>query len=81
MGRQGYFDESGNWVAGPKGLSRFGKACSGRMNEQQKIPFELMIRKMVAYEPRERATVAEVVELIPDIWFLVDAGEVGTKED
>jgi len=51
------------------------------MNEQQKIPFELMIRKMVAYEPRERATVAEVVELIPDIWFLVDAGEVGTKED
>jgi len=31
------------------------------MNEQQEIPFELMIRKMVAYEPREPATMAEVV--------------------
>jgi len=31
------------------------------MNEEQKIPFELIIRKMVAYEPRERAITAEVV--------------------
>ncbi len=74
-----YFDESGHWVAGPKSLSRFGRACSGRLNEQQKISFESMIRKMVAYNPRERATMAEVVELIPDTWLLVDAGEVGTK--
>jgi len=76
-----YLDESGQWVAGPKRKPIFG-GCSGRMNEQQIIPFESMIRKMVAYEPRERATMAEVVDgLIPDTWSLVDAGDVGTKVD
>ncbi len=48
-------------VASPKSLPRFGGVCSSCMNEQQEIPFESMI-KMVAYEPRERATMAEVVE-------------------
>ena len=71
-----YFDGSGKWVAGPKSHPKFAGVRSGRMNEQQKTSFEL---KMVAYELRERATMAEVVELIPDTWSLVDAGDLGTK--
>jgi len=36
------------------------------MNEQEEMSFEWMIRKMVAYEPGERATMTEVIELISD---------------
>jgi serine/threonine protein kinase len=64
-----YFDESGQWLADPKSLPRFGRVCSSRMNEEEKIRFELMIKTMVAYEPRERVTMAEVVKLIPDTWL------------
>ncbi len=64
--RTQYFDESLKWVADPKSLPGF---CSSRMKEQEKIPFEFMIRKMVSNEPRERATVAEFVKLIPDTWL------------
>ena len=56
-----YSDESGQWVADPETLPIFAGVCPSRVNEEQKIPFELIIRKMVAYEPRERAIVAELV--------------------
>jgi hypothetical protein len=39
------------------------------MDEQEKMYFEKMTRKMVAYEPSERATMAEVVKLIPGTWL------------
>ena len=46
-------------------------------------PFRSMSKKMVAYEPtrREWAAITEVVELIPNTWLLVDAGEVGLPAD
>jgi len=77
--REQYFDESGKWVADHKCLPGFGGVGPDRMKEQERISFELMIRKMVVYEPEARVTMAKVVELMPDTWSLVDAGDVGTE--
>jgi hypothetical protein len=38
-----------------------GQLRESRMGEQEKMYFEKIIRKMVAYEPGERATMAEVI--------------------
>jgi serine/threonine-protein kinase SRPK3 len=68
-----YFDDDGNLIADAKSLFKVSgqliKVRASRMDEQEKIYFEKMIRKMVAYEPSERATMAEVVKLIPDAWL------------
>lgn len=68
-----YFDDNGRWVADRKILLKISgqliKVYPGRMDEQEKMCFEKMIRKMIAYEPRERATMNEVVKLIPDEWL------------
>lgn len=50
--------------------------CSSRIDGQEKMFFEFKIRKMVAYEPRQQAT---IVKLIPDIWLRGDAGDVDIK--
>jgi serine/threonine-protein kinase SRPK3 len=68
-----YFDDYGNWIADPKCLTKVSglliKIPARRMDGQEKVYFEQMIRKMVAYEPSERATMAEVVKLIPHGWL------------
>ena len=67
--RSHYFDDSGLWVADRKPRRNFDRPLScSRLKEQGKIRFELMTRKLVADDPGERTTVAELVELIPDTW-------------
>jgi len=62
---------SGLWVADRKRRRNFDRRLScSRLNEQGKMRFELMTRKLVAYDPGERTTVAELVELIPDTWLV-----------
>jgi serine/threonine-protein kinase SRPK3 len=71
--RRQYFDDNGSWVADHEIPFKFSeqliKVRASRMDEQEKMWFERMIRRMVAYEPSERATIAEVLKLIPDTWM------------
>ena len=73
-----YFDENGNWVGDNKHLSSVsGKLIKvfNRLTERETWSFEMTIRKMVGYEPKERAVIDEVVKEIPSSWLTTNGGE------
>jgi hypothetical protein len=81
MAKRGqYFDDSRIRIADPESLCKVSgqriKVRASRMDEE-KMYFKKMKRKMVAYEPSEWETMAEVVKLILDT--LVDVKGVGIE--
>lgn len=68
-----YFDDNAQWVADPERFphSRVGRIFSigsDRMDAAEQEIFKSMLWRMVAYEPKERPMMTEVVDLISDTW-------------
>jgi serine/threonine-protein kinase SRPK3 len=68
-----YFDDNAQWVADPEKfphrlVGRMFSIRSDRMDAAEQEIFKSMLWRMVAYEPKERPTMTEVVDLISDTW-------------
>lgn len=50
------------------GLVQGTDETDGRLDEQERVVLERMVEAMVRYEPADRATVADVVRMLPPNW-------------
>ena len=68
-----YFDDNAQWLADPEKfphrlVGTLFNVRSDRMDAAEQEIFRSMLSRMVAYEPKERPTMNEVVDLILDTW-------------
>jgi hypothetical protein len=66
-----YFSEDGVWI-GDESLGRHPRLTyfgGTLLTEDEKLLLDRIYRRMLAYEPTERATAEEVAELIPESWM------------